>query len=81
MVKLDQPQPFPSCSPPFTVLLFNDDLVSKLGLCLVVPPEFVSLLPVFWPENIIFKQAQALVVKRDAWGVFVCNETHELMVV
>lgn len=67
MVQLDSPQPFPSDSPPFTVFLFDDDLVSKLGLCLVGPPEFVCLLPVFWPENIILKQALRL-VKRQTWG-------------
>lgn len=36
---------------PFYFLLCDDDLVSKLWVSLVVPPELVCILPVFWAKT------------------------------
>lgn len=65
------------CSLPFTVLIFDDDFLSKLGLRLVVPPEFVSFLSVFCPEEIILQREQLSVVRRDMG----CFHAHSDMLV
>lgn len=36
---------------PFTFFLCKDEFVSKFGVSLILPPEFVSILPVFWTET------------------------------
>lgn len=35
---------------PFTFVLCEDEFVSKFGFSLILPPEFVSILPVFWAD-------------------------------
>lgn len=35
---------------PFTFFLCEDEFVSKFGFSLILPPKFVSILPVFWAE-------------------------------
>lgn len=44
-------QTFGSAGLPLTLLLCDNNLVSKLGVGLIVPPEFVSILPVLWAET------------------------------
>lgn len=36
---------------PFTFFLCEDEFVSKFGVSLILPPEFVSILPVFSTET------------------------------
>lgn len=36
---------------PFTFFLCEDEFLSKFGVSLILPPEFVSILPVFWTET------------------------------
>lgn len=42
---------FGSLGLPFTFFLCDDDLVSIFRVSLVVPPELVSIFPVFWTET------------------------------
>lgn len=44
-------QTFGSAGLPLTLLFCDNDLVSKLGVGLIVPPEFVSILPVLWAKT------------------------------
>lgn len=36
---------------PCTFFLGEDEFVSRFGVSLILPPEFVSILPVFWTET------------------------------
>lgn len=53
---------------PFTFFLCEDEFVSKFGFSLILPPEFVSILSVFWAEiqqslNVMGHRHLSLIIK------------------